>query len=196
MKKAAVFIDRDGTVNEQMGYINHPGRFRILPGVAEGVALLNQKDFLAIIISNQSGVARGYFPIQLVHEVHGLMKETLKEKGARIDGVFFCPHHPRGSVPEFAIECHCRKPKTGLIEQACQAFDIDLSHSYVVGDRCLDIETAERSNLNGILVETGYGLGEIRYVLPRTRVKPVHIAGDLLGAVQWILGREEVIETR
>ena len=187
MKKPAVFIDRDGTVNEQMGYINHPSRFRLLPGVAEGLTLLNQNDFLVIIISNQSGVARGYFPIQLVHEVHGLMKETLKERGARIDGIFFCPHHPRGSVPEFAIECHCRKPKTGLIEQACQAFDIDLSRSCMAGDRCLDIETAERSHLNGILVETGYGLGEIRYILPQTPVKPVHIAGDLLGAVQWIL---------
>ena len=196
MKKAAVFIDRDGTLNEQMGYINHPDRFRLLQGVAEAILLLNQNDFLAIIISNQSGVARGYFPIQLVHEVHGLMKETLKAKGARIDGVFFCPHHPRGSVPEFAIECHCRKPKPGLIEQACQAFDIDLSGSYMVGDRCLDIETAERSHLKGILVETGYGLGEIRYVLPQTHVKPLHIAGDLLGAVQWILGREKVIETR
>ncbi len=191
MKRPAVFIDRDGTVNEQMGYINHPSRFRLLPGAAEAVRLLNENRLHAVIVSNQSGVARGYFPIDLVHEIHALMQEALLEKGARVDGVFFCPHHPRGSVPEFTMTCHCRKPGTGLIEQACRSFDIDLSRSYMIGDRCLDVETAERARLKGILVETGYGLGDISYVMPHKAIHPVLIASDLLKAVQWILEKEK-----
>lgn len=196
MKKPAVFIDRDGTVNEQMGYINHPSRFRLLPGTTEAFRLLNENRVLALIVSNQSGVARGYFPINLVHEIHALMQRALEEKGARVDGIFFCPHHPRGSVPEYTRSCLCRKPGIGLIEEACKAFDVDLSRSYVVGDRCLDVETAKRAGIDGIMVETGYGLGDIQHVLPQNSAKPVHIAPDLLRAVQWILEREAALGNR
>ena len=184
--RPAVFLDRDGTINEQMGYINHPSRFLILPGVAEAIGLLNRNDYLVIIISNQSGVARGYFPIDLVHEVHDLLNEALREKDCAVDGIFFCPHHPRGFVPEYRQECDCRKPKTGLIDQTRKAFDIDMSNSYVVGDRYLDIELANRLNLKGILVKTGYGRGEIEHILPGKQ-QPAHIAEDLLRAVEWIV---------
>jgi D-glycero-D-manno-heptose 1,7-bisphosphate phosphatase len=189
MKKPAVFIDRDGTINEQMGYINHLSRFVLLPGVHEAVRLLNDKDFLAIVTSNQSGVARGYFPIDLVYEVNARMEELLKEQGAVIDGIYFCPHHPRGVVPEYSIECDCRKPKPGLIHQALESFEIDISGSYVIGDRHLDVEFADRANLKGLMVKTGYGLGDIAYILPHRPTKPVHIAEDLLDAVRWILER-------
>ncbi len=194
MKRPAVFIDRDGTVNEQMGYINHPSRFRLLPGAAEAIGLLNENHLLAIIVSNQSGVARGYFPMTLVHKIHALMQERLEEKGARLDGIFFCPHHPRGTVPNFAKACDCRKPQTGLIAKACGTFDIDMSRSYLIGDRCLDIETAERAGLKGILVETGYGLGDMAYILPQSPFNPAHVAPDLLQAVRWILEREATLE--
>ncbi|MBW1912620.1 MAG: HAD family hydrolase [Deltaproteobacteria bacterium] len=190
MKRPAVFMDRDGTINEQMGYINHLSRFVILPGVAEAIRLLNENDFLAIIVSNQSGVARGYFPIELVHEIHATLNRVLKEKDAVIDGIYFCPHYPRGDLAEYCHECDCRKPKTGLIDQACESFDIDISSSYMVGDRYTDMELARRSNLKGVLVETGYGLGDMEYILPNKSVKPDHIAKDLLGAVQWILDME------
>jgi len=190
MKRSAVFMDRDGTINEQMGYINHLSRFIILPGVAEAIRLLNENNFLAIIVSNQSGVARGYFPIELVHEMHATLNRALKVKDAVIDGIYFCPHYPRGDLAEYCHECDCRKPKTGLIDQACENFDIDMSSSYVVGDRYTDMELARRSNLKGVLVETGYGLGDIEYLLPNKSVKPDHIAKDLLGAVQWILDIE------
>ncbi|MBW1805358.1 MAG: HAD family hydrolase [Deltaproteobacteria bacterium] len=190
MKRPAVFMDRDGTINEQMGYINHLSRFVILPGVAEAIRLLNENDFLAIIVSNQSGVARGYFPIELVHEIHATLNRVLKEKDAVIDGIYFCPHYPRGDLAEYCHECDCRKPKTGLIDQACESFDIDISSSYMVGDRYTDMELARRSNLKGVLVETGYGLGDMEYILPKKSVKPDHIAKDLLGAVQWILDME------
>jgi D-glycero-D-manno-heptose 1,7-bisphosphate phosphatase len=189
MKKPALFIDRDGTINEQMGYINHMTRFVILAGVSEAVRLLNENRFLAIVVSNQSGVARGYHPIGLVHEVHAHLQEFLKKKGAAMDGIFFCPHHCGGTVPEYTRACHCRKPGTGLIDQACESFDIDLANSYVVGDRHADMEMAHRAGVRGILVKTGYGLGEIDYVLPRQSTQPAYIAEDLLEAVRWILGK-------
>jgi D-glycero-D-manno-heptose 1,7-bisphosphate phosphatase len=190
MKRPAVFIDRDGTINEQMGYINHISRFVLLPGAAEGIKLLNRYHFLVVVVSNQSGVAREYFPIRLVDEVHAYMKELVEREGGHIDGIFFCPHHTNGNVREYSIECDCRKPRTGLIERACQDFDIDMESSYVIGDRCTDIELAHRANLNGILVTTGYGLGEIDHVLPKTPYKPIHIAKDLLYAVRWIIEAE------
>jgi D-glycero-D-manno-heptose 1,7-bisphosphate phosphatase len=191
VKRPAVFIDRDGTINEQMGYINHVSRFVLLPGTAEGIRLLNRHQYLAIIVSNQSGVARGYFPMELIDRVHAHMKDLLAKEGANIDGIFFCPHYPRGIVPEYSVECDCRKPGTGLVQKACEKFDIDMKNSYVIGDRCSDIELAERSNLQGIMVTTGYGLGDIEYVLPHKTFKPRHIAKDLLHAVRWIIEREE-----
>jgi D-glycero-D-manno-heptose 1,7-bisphosphate phosphatase len=191
MKKPALFMDRDGTINEQMGYINHMSRFLILPRVAEAVRLLNENHILAIVVSNQSGVAKGYHPIDLVHQLHTHLQTTLKKEGALIDGIYFCPHHPRGTIPEYANACHCRKPETGLIEQARESFDIDLTNSYVVGDRHTDMEMAHRAGMRGILVKTGYGLGEIDYVLPHQSTQPVHIAEDLLEAVQWVLGNRK-----
>jgi D-glycero-D-manno-heptose 1,7-bisphosphate phosphatase len=187
VRKPAVFIDRDGTINEQMGYINHISRFVLLPGTAEAIKILNRHDFLAIVLTNQSGVARGYFPIDFVEKIHSYMKGLLQKKGAGIDGIYFCPHYKEGVVPEFSIACACRKPQTGLIETACENFDIDMANSYVVGDSYSDIDMAHRSNLKGILVTTGYGLGEIDYVLPGSQTKPVHIAKDLLHAVHWII---------
>lgn len=191
MKRPAVFIDRDGTVNEQMGYINHISRFVLLPGAEEAIKVLNSHQFLVIVVSNQSGVARGYFPIELVDEVHAHMRVLLGKEGAFVDGIFFCPHYPRGVVPEYSIECDCRKPKTGLIEKACEAFDVDMANSYVIGDRYSDIELALRLNLEGILVTTGYGLGDVDYVFPRLSFKPVHIAKDLLHAARWIIERKK-----
>jgi D-glycero-D-manno-heptose 1,7-bisphosphate phosphatase len=187
VRKPAVFIDRDGTINEQMGYINHISRFVLLPETAEALIILNRHDYLAIVISNQSGVARGYFPIDLVEKVHSKMRAMLQKEGAVIDGIYFCPHYEGGIVPEYSIACDCRKPRTGLIEMACENFDIDMANSYVVGDRCMDIDMAHRSNLKGVLVTTGYGLGDIDYVLPSSPSKPVHIAKDLLHAVNWII---------
>ncbi len=189
MKKPAVFLDRDGTINEQMGYINHPSRFFLLPGAAEAIRLLNANGFLSIVVSNQSGVARGYFPLELVYEIHSKMEKMLEKDGARLDGIFFCPHHPRGAVPEYSVKCDCRKPETGLIAQACRKLEIDRTRSYVVGDRCQDLEMARSAGLKGVLVLTGYGRGERDYLLPGSSTKPLYVAKDLLEAVQWIIKR-------
>ena len=188
MKKPAVFMDRDGTVNEQMGYINHLDRFVLLPEVGKAIRLLNEAGYLAIIVSNQSGVARGYFPIDLVHRVHEKMKALIKKEGAILDGIYFCPHYPNGKVPPYGMACDCRKPRPGLIGEACKSFDIDMENSYVVGDRCTDIEMAHEAGLKGIMVKTGYGMGDLEYVFPELPFQPFHVAEDLLDAVKWILG--------
>jgi D-glycero-D-manno-heptose 1,7-bisphosphate phosphatase len=187
VKRPAVFVDRDGTINEQMGYINHISRFVLLPGAVEGIRLLNSHKYLVVVVSNQSGIARGYFPIELVDEVHAHMRALLEREGALVDGIFFCPHHKGGNVPQYSIACNCRKPRVGLIEKACESFDINMANSFVVGDRYTDIELAHRANLKGVLVTTGYGRGDVDYVLPHTAYKPAFIAKDLLYAVRWII---------
>jgi len=187
MKRPAIFIDRDGTINEQMGYINHLSRFNILPGVPEAIKLLNENNYLVIVVTNQSGIARGYFPVSLVEEIHAYMRNTLKKEGAEIDAIFFCPHYPRSRLKEYAIECDCRKPNTGMIRQALDKFDIDLTQSYMIGDHYTDLEFAHNGNLKSIMVKTGYGLGEVDYILPNFPHKPVYVAEDLLEAVKWIM---------
>jgi D-glycero-D-manno-heptose 1,7-bisphosphate phosphatase len=191
VKRSAVFLDRDGTINEQMGYINHVSRFVLLPNVAKAINRLHQSGFLVVVVSNQSGVARGYFPLELVNQVHERMRSLLSAEGAFIDAVYFCPHHPRGAVEGYSEICNCRKPKPGMIEKACSAFDIDLRKSYVVGDRYADIELAHRAGIEGILVKTGYGRGEVEYILPGKPIQPRRICEDLMDAVQWILKREQ-----
>ncbi|MEJ2587440.1 MAG: HAD family hydrolase [Deltaproteobacteria bacterium] len=187
VKRPAVFLDRDGTINQQMGYINHISRFILLPGVSSAIKRLNHHGYLTIVVSNQSGVARGYFPIGLVHEVHDHMKSLLGENGATVDGIFFCPHHPAGKVDKYSKLCDCRKPGTGLIKKSMADFDIDMEKSYVVGDRYTDIEMARRCGLKAILVKTGYGMGDLEYVIPQCHFKPDHIASNLQEAVDWIL---------
>ena len=187
MKKPAAFIDRDGTINEQMGYINHLSRFKIIPGVPEAVRLLNDLGFLVIVLTNQSGIARGYYSIDLVRQIHDLLQKTLKkEANATIDAILFCPHHPHGTVSEYTMECDCRKPKTGLIKQACMDFEIDLTQSFVIGDMASDMELANQAGVKGIMVETGYGLGEIDFILPKKQLEITFIAENLLHAVRFL----------
>jgi D-glycero-D-manno-heptose 1,7-bisphosphate phosphatase len=196
VKRPAVFLDRDGTINEQMGYINHPSRFVLLPGVARAIRLLNENDVLAIVVSNQSGVARGYFPLELVHEVHDIMREELALHGAVLDDVLFCPHHPQGTVPEYTRACECRKPGTGMVDSARERFDIDMTRSFVVGDRFSDVELAHRCGMKAVLVETGYGRGEVQYVLPDKEHQPAHVAPDLEAAVQWMLHKQGMLASQ
>lgn len=191
MKRPAAFLDRDGTINEQMGYVNHRSRFVLLPRAAEAIRLLNEGGFLALVVSNQAGAARGYFPPHLTGEVNEWMEQELGRGGARLDGTYCCPHHPRAVLEELRVDCDCRKPRTGLVDRACREFDIDMGRSYMVGDRCLDIEMACRRGLKGILVKTGYGRGEAEHILPTRPEKPVYVAEDLYDAVRWILEREK-----
>lgn len=187
MSKPAVFLDRDGTINEQMGYINHVTRFQMLPRAAQAIRKLNDKDIPVVVVSNQSGLARGYFPKKVLDEVHVKMNRALTEGGAHVDGIYYCPHHPEAKEAEYRKACDCRKPKTGLFTQAAVDLDIDLSRSYVVGDRFSDLKAARNCGAKGILVLTGYGRGDLEYVGPELDIKPHHVADDLYAAVEWIL---------
>ncbi len=187
-------MDRDGTINEQRGYINHISRFILLPRAGKAISLLNKNDYLVVVTSNQSGVARGYFPIDLVEETNRVLMSELAKDNAHVDGIYFCPHHPDGVLPEYSKECSCRKPDTGLIDKARCELDIDMDRSYVIGDRWLDIEFAHNANLPGILVLTGYGMGELEYIVPQKKIKPVFVAQDLLRAIRWILEQGRGLE--
>ena len=192
MANRAVFLDRDGTLNEEMGYVNHIDRFILLPRVGEAIRLLNQNQFKVVVITNQSGVARGLFPESLIDRVHEKLKECLKRCDAHLDAVYYCPHHPEVGSPPYRQVCRCRKPNTGLVEEAVKALQIDLTQSYMVGDRGVDIEFARRVGAKGILVLTGYGRGEWEYGKDRWQQPPDCVAQDLYDAVQWILLQEPV----
>lgn len=186
----AVFLDRDGTINEEVGYVNHLDRFHLLPGAGEAIRLLNQNGMKVVVVTNQSGVARGYFPESFVHLVHQEMKDRLRKEGAHLDGIYYCPHHPDAGEPPYRQKCRCRKPETGLIEEAIKDLEIDPSKSYMVGDRGADIEFGQKIGAKTILVLTGYGKGEWEFFKDEWKSKPDFVAEDLLKAVQWILQQE------
>jgi D-glycero-D-manno-heptose 1,7-bisphosphate phosphatase len=188
--RPAVFLDRDGTINEQMGYINHISRFQLLPGVAEAICLLNAAQIPVLVVTNQSGLARGYFPESLLDAVHVKMRQLLAEAGAHVDGIYVCPHHPEAKEARFRLDCECRKPKTGLLQQAARELGIDLAQSYVVGDRWSDIRCGAAVGAATILVLSGYGRGDALYIGPQQAVQPNFIAENLAAATQWILDRQ------
>lgn len=187
MKKMAVFLDRDGTINEQMGYINHLSRFHLLPGVAQAIRLLNDQAIPVFVVTNQSGLARGYFPEDLLIKVHEAMVERLRAEGASLDGVYVCPHHPEAKEERYRVDCPCRKPRQGLFQQAAADHNLDLTRSYVVGDRWSDLKAAAACGAKGVLVLTGYGRGDYEFIGPQQNLQPNHVADDLLAAVQWII---------
>jgi D-glycero-D-manno-heptose 1,7-bisphosphate phosphatase len=185
--RPAVFLDRDGTINEQMGYINHISRFVMLPKAAAGIRLLNEQGIAVVVVSNQSGLARGYFPESLLAKVHARMTGELAEAGAHVDGIYVCPHHPEAKEERFRVACDCRKPKPGLFLKAAADLGLDLARSYVVGDRWSDLKAAAAVQAKGVLVLTGYGRGDYEYIGPRQPVQPIHVAEDLYAAAEWIV---------
>jgi len=160
--------------------LNHLSRFRLLPGAAVAIRRLNEAALAVIVVTNQSGVARGYFPEQLVRDVHERMKAELLEAGARLDGVYFCPHVS-------SDQCECRKPKTGMLEQAARELGLDLKESFVVGDRRSDVELAHCAGARSVLVRTGFGEGELAWHAKNWARQPELVAADLPEAVEWIL---------
>ncbi|RUM41474.1 MAG: D,D-heptose 1,7-bisphosphate phosphatase [Desulfobulbus sp.] len=188
-KKAAVFLDRDGTINEQMGYINHISRFILLPGVGKAISRLNDQNIPVVVVTNQSGLARGYFPPSLLEDVNKQMTQELAEDGAHIDGLYICPHHPEAKQEEYRKKCTCRKPQTGLLEQAAEELGLDLERSFMVGDRWSDLKCGAAAGASSVLVLTGYGRGDQKYIGPGQQIQPAFVADDLHAAVDWILSR-------
>jgi D-glycero-D-manno-heptose 1,7-bisphosphate phosphatase len=187
MIRRAVFLDRDGVICREEGYLSDPVQMRLLPGAADAICLFNQNSLAAVVVTNQSGVARGFFSEETVVAVNRAMKERLGEQGARLDAVYYCPHHPEGAVEKYRKACDCRKPATGLLQQAAHEFALDLKRSYLVGDKLSDMDCAGRAGATGILVLTGYGAAECRRIDRTAGVNPAFIAADLLEAARWIL---------
>ncbi len=186
-KRPAVFIDRDGTMTVEGGYINHPSRLQLIRGTAEAVRMLNENGIFAVVTTNQAGVARGYFTEDMIGVVHDRLCSMLEKKGATLDAIYYCPHHPREGGPGYKLDCNCRKPKPGMIEQACRELPIDLSRSYMVGDKISDSEFGHGLGVRTVMVLTGYGRGEHEYQRQDWKDTPDHIAKDLRAAVAWIL---------
>ena len=186
MGHKAVFLDRDGTLIEEVGYLSRIEEFRLLPRVSDAIRLLNDHRLKAIVITNQSGVARGYFPESFVRVIHRNLEDLLENEGAHLDGIYYCPHHPDE-------QCECRKPAAGLVKKAALDLDLNCLQSYVVGDRGIDIELAHGVGAKGILVLTGYGKGEREEIERERKAKPHYVARDLYEAVEWILREESLL---
>lgn len=176
----AVFLDRDGTINDDKGYINHPDRIELIPRSGEAIRRLNKIGILTIIVSNQSGVARGYFKKGLLPVINKRLEDLLKAKKAYIDDIYCCYHHPEDN-------CSCRKPKPAMLKKAAKKFSLDLKKCFVVGDKYSDIVLGHNAGAKSILVLTGYGKGQWEYESKKWKNKPDYVARDLYKAVEWII---------
>ena len=187
--RPAVFIDRDGTLTDEVGYVNHPSRLRLLPRSAEAIRRLNAAGVPAVVVTNQAGLARGYFSEEVLRIVNESLVEQLARAGARLDGIYVCPHHPTEGEPPYRTGCECRKPKPGLLRQAASELGLDLTHSTMIGDKPSDLVPGREVGAAAVLVLTGYGRGEWEYRRETFPLKPDHVAEDLLDAVEWTLAR-------
>lgn len=178
--KKAIFLDRDGVINEEVSYVCKIEDFRLLPDVAQAIKRINQSEFLAIVITNQSAVARGLCTIDELQEIHKRMETLLEQEGAKLDGIYFCPHHPQGENPVYKVECNCRKPKIGMIKQAEKDLDIDLKNSFFIGDAPRDILCGKNAGIATICLETGHGCKD-------SSVQPDYFFENLYEAVNFIL---------
>jgi D-glycero-D-manno-heptose 1,7-bisphosphate phosphatase len=204
-RQAAVFLDRDGTINEEVGYLDHPERLMLIPGAAEAIRLINASGMKAVVVTNQSGIARGFLDEVVVGTVHDRLRELLLAEGGFLDGIYFCPHHPTEGRGKYLLSCDCRKPAPGLLIRAAAELNLDPAGSYMVGDTLKDIEAGERVGVRGVLVRTGYGAESAAALETRKEPlrkisggtarpggeavpsRPVHIAQDILAAVRWLL---------
>ena len=185
-KQNAIFLDRDGTINEYVGFLRKEEDFRLIPGVSEAIKKINNSGYLAIVVTNQPVIARGEVTEEELEEIHKKMETLLGLDGAYIDDIYYCPHHPdkgfEGEIPELKIECDCRKPKTGMLEKAAREHNIDLSSSIMIGDSTLDIKMAENAGMQSILLKTGQKGEDGKY-----DVSPTLIAEDLNDAINKII---------
>jgi D-glycero-D-manno-heptose 1,7-bisphosphate phosphatase len=190
-KRPAVFFDRDGTLIADKGYLNHPSQIKLFSQTAGVLKILRKAGFYLFVVTNQSGVARGYFSETQVKKVHQKLRRILKAKGAKIDAFFYCPHHPQGKVKSFSKPCDCRKPSPGMVKQALKRFSVDLKKSYVVGDKMDDVLLAQNARVAaGLLVRTGNGRkSEIEF--KKLRPQNSAVVSNLAQAAQWILSRKD-----
>lgn len=180
--RRAVFLDRDGTINEEREYLHRVEEFAFIPGVPEAIRDLRRAGFLVIVVTNQSGIGRGYYDEAALARLHAHMDSELAREGAAVDAYYFCPHHPKHGVGDYRRECDCRKPLPGMLLAAAREWHVDLDASYLVGDKLADVEAAQAAGCRPILVRTGYGATEALKVPPE-----VQVCDDLPEAVRMIV---------
>lgn len=178
----AVFVDRDGTINVDVDFLSTPSQLQLIPRSAEAIRDLNRLGIPVIVITNQSGIARGLFSESDLKRVHAAMDIELKRYGASVLDYFYCPHHPIDGVGKYRIECDCRKPRAGMLLEAQRKYGLDLSRSFVVGDKCIDVQTGRTVGATSIQVSTGYGAAEKELCAAERDF----FALDLFDAVQFI----------
>jgi len=184
MKNKAVFVDRDGTINVDVHYLDYPDKFEMYSGVQRGVKKLQEKGFKIIVITNQSGIARGYFTEEQLSAVHERMKQEFQKFGVTLDGIYYCPHHPDD-------KCKCRKPNTGLFEKAIKEHNINVKKSYMLGDKILDIGAGKKIGVKTILIPEPHVRDDFLSQKNEWECNPDYIADDFLDAVEWILNVAE-----
>ncbi len=188
-KNKAVFLDRDGVVLKEVGYLDDFKKISFYKGNIEAIKLLRKYGFKLIVVSNQSGVARGYFTEDFVKKTHRLIQKKLKKHKTKIDAFYYCPHHIKDvKVKRYYKDCFCRKPKPGMVLKAKKRFNIDLSKSYLIGDKLTDIELGKNTGLKTFLLLTGFGKKEKKLI--NSRIKPDYISKNLLTAAKIIIGEK------
>lgn len=181
--RRAVFLDRDGTLLEEGNYVDRLDRLVFFPYTVDAVRALNEADFAVVVVTNQSGVARGMYPESFVTEAHRYIDERLRAGGAHVDGYYYCPHHPEGTVADLRQDCDCRKPRPGQLLRAAADLRLDLPRSFMVGDRWKDIEAGKAVGARPVLVRTGYG----REAEDANPDDDTEVVDNLIQAVTWIL---------
>ena len=186
MKRPAVFLDRDGTVNVEVHYLSQPEQIELLPTVSETISLLNSRGIPVVIVTNQAGIARGYFPEHRLIATHDHLRRILAEKNARIDGIYYCPHHPIAGLGEYRKVCDCRKPMPGMLTRAASDLAIDLAGSLLIGDRESDLQAGANAGCQTALVTTGYGI-ETSAAIDLKSVRAIGIFPTVADAVtEWL----------
>ena len=180
----AVFLDRDGVITQDPPHYAHKlSQLALIPRSADAIRLLNENEFKVIVVSNQSGIARGYYREEDAVLFNQAMKEMLGNNSARIDAIYYCPHHPEAKIDKYRIDCNCRKPKPGMLKRAEEELDIDLMKSFMVGDKLSDIEAGKGGGCKTIMVRTGHGIEELK----SNEISCDYIVNDLYDAVERIL---------
>ena len=186
----AVFLDRDGTINEDVGHITDPEMFQLIPDSVEAMKRLRKAGFCLPLITNQAGVERGLMTEQHLNRVLAAFQDLLDKEGTYLDGVYYCPHHPDEGIGAYKQNCDCRKPGAEMLKRAARDLDIDLSPSYMIGDHWSDVLAGVAAGCQGIMLRTGHGPKEIDRLAPQELEKAAYVADNLSEATDWILDRE------